>query len=81
VLQLWIVKGERSSLMTRIAAMESASLCVQTKNLRRFWNSNLRSVLAASLLDKAGEVFFKLGVITALFVWFTLLGNSACCFL
>ena len=37
--QLWIVKGERSLLLTHTAATVNASLCTPTKSRLRFLNS------------------------------------------
>jgi hypothetical protein len=44
VSQPWILTGEQqSSLLTRIAAMESPSFCARTKSWRRLSNSNQQS--------------------------------------
>jgi len=40
--------GEQSGLLTRIAATESDSLCVQIKSWLRLWNSNRRFVFATN---------------------------------
>src|SRR4029077_12109216 len=50
--QLWILRGERSGLSTRIAGTESVSLCVRMRSGLRFWNSNVRFAPAANCLDK-----------------------------
>jgi hypothetical protein len=48
--------GETFLLLTRIAATESVSLCKLMEKLP-FWNSNLRSALAANSLDKLARFF------------------------
>jgi hypothetical protein len=35
----WILAGEKSSLLTRIATTVNASFCVRMKDLRLLWNS------------------------------------------
>jgi hypothetical protein len=56
--QPWILKVERSGLLTRIATMDSGSLRERMKGCLRLWNSNLRSSLAADCLYKRAR-FFK----------------------
>ena len=49
--QRLIPTGEQFGLLTHTAAMASGSLCVRMNCRLRFWNSNQRSALAASVLD------------------------------
>jgi hypothetical protein len=45
----WILGGEQSGLLTRIAAMESGSLCVRRKSWRR--SSNLKESHAMTMIE------------------------------
>jgi hypothetical protein len=52
-----IPRVERSGLRTRIAATESALLCMPMKSSARLWNWNLRFALAANCLDRLARFF------------------------
>ncbi len=48
--QSWILAGERSGLLTRIAAMESVSLCVPDEKLTAFVELELAARRAQRLV-------------------------------
>ena len=66
----WILRDERSGLLTHIAT-ESVSLCERMKSQPRFWNSNRRFARSAAqrLFDDAESIKQFVGKFVSQGLW------------